>query len=149
MWTTDAPASRCDHQGCTNCEEATLPPLMLKSTSCGCDTLCSNSCCCRHIFSATLLVHLSWSCRFRRTFLLHSSLSSLCLLWCPRLAHSQRWKMLKMRERRLVGHCELEKHSGLVLSHPEANFTLRGSSDHFQWNLSITETWAAADLWIV
>jgi len=33
----------------------------------------------------------------------------------------------------------------LVLS----NFSLRGSSDHFQWNLSITETWAAADLWIV
>merc|ERR1719500_1544517 len=52
MWTTDAPASRCDHQGCTNCEEAPLPPLMLKSTSCGCDTLCSNSCCCSHIFSA-------------------------------------------------------------------------------------------------
>jgi len=92
---------------CTNGPSSTL---MWCSTSRGCNTLCSSSCCyfyCSYyIFSATLLVHLSWSCRFLCTFLLHSSRSSLCLLWCPRQAHSLRWKMLKMRERRLVGHWE-------------------------------------------
>jgi hypothetical protein len=76
----------------------------------GLNTLCSSSCCyfyCSYyIFSATLLVHLSWSCRFLCTFPLHSFRSSLCLLWCHRQAHSLRWKMLKMRERRLVGHWE-------------------------------------------
>ena len=49
-------------------------------------------------------------------------------------------------ERHFERRCEEEV---VLLLLPQANLYFEGSSDHFQWNLSITETWAAADLWTV
>ena len=53
-------------------------------------------------------------------------------------------------ERHFERRCEEEVvQRSILLLLPQANLYFEGSSDHFQWNLSITETWAAADLWTV